>query len=74
MDFYQAAGLGAASSTKIGTTYGLGAGEKNVIFASTTPGASASIFAPNVYFQIKIDGGKGPLSPTGACQATFEAI
>lgn len=68
---------GFASTTKIGTTYTVGAGAQATIIASSTGSVAgdATIFPPGTYFVAKMDNGFAATNnaPTGVCHATFEA-
>jgi hypothetical protein len=46
-----------------------------IVPATTTPtGQAFQIFAPNEWLVVGMSGGVGTFSPTGVCQATWEAI
>lgn len=68
----------AATTTKIGTTYTVGASNQATIVASSTGSVAgdATIFAPNTYFVVKMDGGVGSANnaPIGSCYALWSAF
>lgn len=60
-----------ATTTSLGSVT-LGAGAQGMVVASTSPAAgAATVFSPNTYLVVGMQGGVGTFSPTGRCTATF---
>lgn len=84
VEFGQSTSVPTATTTRIGTAYVVAGGASAFIAASTSPTTGATtVFAPNTYLNIKVQGGvtlgdsataagAAGFVPTGACQATFE--
>jgi hypothetical protein len=69
-------GPGFASTTLL-QNYSVGANAQATIslFGTTTSaGIDNLVFAPSQYFNVTMSGGIGTFSPTGTCQATWQAI
>lgn len=69
-------GTGFSSSTLF-QSYSVSANAQatvSLLATTTTAGADNLTFAPNTYFNVTMSGGVGTFSPTGTCQATWQAI
>lgn len=64
-----------ATTTIIGTAYAIAANAPATVIASSSPAAGAvTVFGPNQYLVVGLQGGIGTFTPTGTCNATFETI
>lgn len=60
-----------ATTTSLGTS-AVGANAQITVLASTTPTAGqATVFGPNQWFVVGMQGGAGTFSPTGVCEAVW---
>lgn len=67
---------GSASTTPF-QAYSVGSGAQatiSLLATTTTAGADNYTFAPSTKFVVTMAGGVGTFSPTGVCQATWQAI